>query len=260
MPFRLGTNRIGRLVVGAIPPAIPTLGLIGWFDAADYTSGATWVDKSSNGLDLTLSGTYALDASTIGGPSLDFTGGYGKSPTTALISGQAGTEYTHIEIVRPKVLATADGTFAISANNPGDDPESISGYKLFGGATEIGYLITNTGGRSARLTGIGYNTTENWFVSRRIGYDNPSLGTNPRISVGSETNALTHYSSGYASAGAYTDYDLGSAGVMMVGAGVSSGAYTTDGYYAVNVFYNRFLSDAEVDIIYDYYKTTYSLV
>jgi hypothetical protein len=259
MPFRVGTNRIGRLVVGATVTPPPSSGLIGWFDAADYTSGTTWTDKSVNGLDLTLSGTYALDASTLGGPSLNISNGFGKSATTSLISGQTGTEYTHIEIVRPKTLATADATFAISANNAGDDPESISGYKLFGGATEIGYLITNTGGRSARLTGIGYNTTETWFVSRRLGYDSPSLGTNPIISVGSENNALVHYSSGYASAGAYTDYDLGSAGVMVVAAGVSSGNYKTDGYYAVNLFYNRFLSDAEIQIVYDYYKTTYNL-
>ena len=83
MPFRLGANRIGRLVVGdSRPTPPPSSGLIGWFDAADYTSGATWTDKSVNGLDLTLSGTYALDASTLGGPSINFSNGWGNSPST----------------------------------------------------------------------------------------------------------------------------------------------------------------------------------
>ena len=263
MPFRLGTNRIGRLVVGStLPPPPPSSGLIGWFDAADYTSGATWTDKSVNGLDLTLSGTYALDVSTLGGPSLNISNGFGVSSTTALISGTTGTEYTHIEIVRPTTLATADATFAIAANNSGDDPNSISGYKL-GNSAYIGYLVTASGGKRIYLgTGANlYTTTETFFVSRRVGYDTPGLGTNPIFSVGTNLATLTHYTSSgdYTAAGAYNEYNLGSAGVMVVAAGVSSGNYKCPGYYAVNLFYDRFLSDAEVQQVYDYYKTTYSL-
>lgn len=246
--------------VGPTPP--PSSGLIGWFDASDYTSGATWVDRSANGLDLTLSGTYALDASTLGGPSINFSNGYGKSGTTSLIQGTTGTEYTHIEIVRPSTLATADATFCISANNAGDDPNSISGYKL-GNTAYIGTLLTQTGGRRSYLTSGTklYTTTETFFVARRIAYDSPSLGTNPIYSVGTNLATLTHYTSAanYTGVGAYTQYNLGSAGAMVVAAGVSNGNYQNPGRYAVNLFYNRFLSDTEVQTIYDYYSSTYSL-
>jgi len=60
---------------------IPTDGLIGWYDAADYSSGATWADRSGNNNDLTLSGTYSKDATTMGAPSVLLNTGGGLSNT-----------------------------------------------------------------------------------------------------------------------------------------------------------------------------------
>ena len=64
----LGYTRVYGAGEDRLP--IPLNGLVAWYDASDYTSGATWIDKSGNGNDLTLSGTYSLDPSTLGGPSL----------------------------------------------------------------------------------------------------------------------------------------------------------------------------------------------
>ena len=69
MPFRLGANRIGRLVVGAIPLNIPTDGLYAWWDfnnPSSYTSGSSTVtDLSGNGNNGVVGSviTTALDGS-----------------------------------------------------------------------------------------------------------------------------------------------------------------------------------------------------
>ena len=119
-------------------PVIPTSGLVGWYDADDYTSGATWVDRSGNGYDLTLSGTYAKDASTIGGPSVLFSGGVNsRGYTTATIADWTSTtEVTHIEIIRPSATTIFQGSFAIEGTN------GVSSFQ-FDGAGRI-YTWKNT--------------------------------------------------------------------------------------------------------------------
>lgn len=69
MPFRLGANRIGRLIVGEVPLNIPTDGLYAWWDfnnPSSYTAGGSTVtDLSGNGNDGVVGSviTTALDGS-----------------------------------------------------------------------------------------------------------------------------------------------------------------------------------------------------
>jgi hypothetical protein len=261
MAIRVGTTPILKMYAGpeAGPTPPPSSGLIGWFDASDYTSGATWVDRSTNGLDLTLSGTYALDASTLGGPSINFSNGWGGSPSTSLINGGAGTAYTHIEILRVATPSNFDSSFSLSAGGTGDDCNSLTGFQLSG----TGWIAVGkncSGGRQYYITSKQYNNTDTYFVSRRFEHGG-TPGSGLLGDVGTTSSGLTQYGTGGWTAWAgitSVDYALGSAGKMAV-ASVNGGNYKMPGYYAVNLFYDRFLTDVEVQTIYDYYKTTYSL-
>ena len=93
---------------------IPTGSMIAWYDASNYTSGETWIDASPNGLDLTLTGTYSKDTSTIGGDSIVFNGGYAVSQNTNLLPGVrtgGDSEFTIIEVLKLISANSAQGTF-----------------------------------------------------------------------------------------------------------------------------------------------------
>ena len=73
-------------------PTIPTSGLVAWYDPSDYTGTTTWVDRSTNGLDLTLS----ANALSYSSAYLDLKGISGISPITALLNGT--TDLTIINV------------------------------------------------------------------------------------------------------------------------------------------------------------------
>lgn len=239
-------------------PTIPTSGLIGWFDADDYTSGTTWVDKSVNGLDLTLSGTYSKDVTY--GPTILLSNAYGNSLSTSLINGDIGTEYTYIEILRPTIVANFDSSFSLSSGGTGDDCNSLTGFQAEGaGLIAVGRNCT--GGKQYYITSKQYSTTETLFVSRRFAYGG-TPGSGLVFNVGTTSQALTEYGSGAITArGGITsvEYALGAAGKMAVGS-TNGGSYKLPGYYGVSLWYDRQLTNQEVTDIYDYYKSTYSLL
>lgn len=257
--------RVGKIYVGAnqmypgiqvpLGPQIPTLGLIGWFDANDYTSGGTWTDKSGNGLNLTLGGTYSKN--TTYGPTIFFNTGYGASATTALVSGTTGTAYSHIEIMRPSAVANFVGSYCFSANAGGDDAGSVSGFQLTG--TGNVYVALNaTGGKSVQDTSYNYATTKTSFIARRFSYNDAASAVKFSVADSAGTTLTQHTGSAIAGFTNMT-YNLGAAGRIVVGASTGGGSYRMPGYYGVNLFYNRVLTDQEVTDIYNYYKSTYSL-
>jgi hypothetical protein len=162
-----GTNVVFGL--GNPPaPAIPLSGLIGWYDAADYTSGATWVDKSSNGLNLTLGGTFSKTGSipSATGPAIFFNTGYGVSAATSLITGSTGTAYSHIEIIRPSSVGNFEGSYCLSANNPGDDFGSVSGFQI----TDTGIVTCHLNNQPGAVQDQSYfyATNKTSFIARRF--------------------------------------------------------------------------------------------
>jgi len=256
MAFRLGTNRVSRLIVGStLPSPPPSSGLIGWYDADDYISGATWTDRSGNGNDLTLAGTYSKDASTMGGPSVLLNTGVATS--TVVSDWSATTEITHIEIVRLLSLSNFKGSWGLDIIGTSVEP---SGFQLGG----TGHIETWVGGGTGYyLNPQAYNTTYNQFVARRLqsGFD-PASGT-LKITYGdSSATGLTQYGVGDFTLSRVNSTVYSTTGTVTMNFGQPgglSGVYRQEGRYAVNLYYNRLLTDIEIQTIYDYYQTTYSL-
>jgi hypothetical protein len=235
-------------------PVIPTSGLVAWYDASDYTSGATWTDKSVNGLNLTLSGTFSKDTgAAMSGSSVFFSNASGITAETSLITGSTGTAYTYIEIIKPTVTGTDRGSFVIG--------DRLSNY-WFGGNGRI-YAAWGNGGLGGVYTSAqNYATTKTSFISRRISY---GFTTTSNIIVDYADSAgvsLTKYTS-FLNALGTPPYNWGAiTGAnrkLAVGAAALDGSFRVTGYYAVSILYNRSLTDAEVTQIYDSYKTTYVL-
>lgn len=248
------------------PAVVPTSGLIGWYDAADYTSGTTWVDRSSNGLNLTLSGTYSLTGSIVAGegPALLFNTAVGLSSATSLITGSVGEEYTLVQIFRPTVVGNFKGGISLINNTGGDQPLSLGSFSLDG----TGRIYTWVNGQTGFwLNSQTYSTSKTSFVARRAAYGfNNSSGLT--VSYGDDSSVpLTHYGAGNFTLGRgpypatyNTNYNLGSAGSVLIGALRTDRNFAQEGYYAVNLFYDRALTDQEIQNIYDYYKADYNLV
>ena len=118
------------------------------------------------------------------------------------------------------------------------------------------------------MTSQTYDTAKTAFVARRFTYGfNNTSGLN--VSYGDDSSvSLTHYGAGDFTLGRgpypatfNTNYNLSADGRMVVG-GFSPTAttYAAPGYYGVNLYYNRQLTDQEIQDIYDYYKSAYNLV
>jgi hypothetical protein len=232
-------------------PVIPTSGLVAWYDASDYTSGATWTDRSGNGYNLGLNNSFSKVTSPI--TAVFFNGGYGN---IALVTNWASTtDITHIEILRPTVVSNFIGTFVVQGTN------AVGSFQLDG----TGRIYTwKNGATGWYLTTQFYNTAKTAFIARRFssGYNNTgdSLVVNYADSAGV---SLTKYGSSNFALGrsGVTTYTIGGSsslgvGTIDVGAGLT---YDMPGYYGVNLFYNRKLTDQEVTDVYNYYKSAYSL-
>jgi hypothetical protein len=248
---------------GGSPPSpslIPTGSMIAWYDASDYTSGTTWVDKSSNGLDLTLNGTYSKDASTIGGESILLNTGYAVSDVTNLLPGvntSGDSEFTIIEIVKPNSISSAQGTLAMSTNAGGEDADSASTLRV--SPSDVGFVKNASGGEGFRLNNAFYDTSATSFVARRFLYGGtPGTAGGCVWGYGDTFQGLTFYTSAgdydITGAFAFVDFGSGNLGRVVIGAATYQGSYRTSGYYVASLWYNRLLSDSEIQDIYTYYQ------
>ena len=231
-------------------PVIPTSGLIAWYDANDYTSGATWTDKSGNGNNLTLNSTYSKN--TTYGPTIFFNGGWGSK--SGVSGWSATTDVTYIEIIRPTVATNFVASWSLTGTN------QVTGFQ-FGGTSLI---YTWRGGDTGwYLNTPTYGTTKTTFVARRFSSGFNDTGDSLVVDY-ADTSAisLTKYGSGNFSLGRAggTTYSLGGSVTIIVGAAETNLTYDMPGYYGVVAIYNRILTDQEITDVYDAYKTTYSLL
>lgn len=234
-------------------PVVPTSGLVAWYDASDYTSGATWTDRSGNGYNLTLVGTYAKNTSPI--ISVGFGGAYG---TVAGATNWTSTnDVTHIEILRPDAFVSSFiGTFGLQGS-----PNSIGSFEFNG----TGRIYTWVNGQTGwYLTTQNYATTKTAFIARRFSNGFNNTGDSLIVDYADSAGvSLTKYGSGNFALGRVqvngTTYTIGSSVRINVGAIENNLTYDQPGYYGANLFYNRILTDQEVTDIYNYYKSTYSL-
>jgi len=239
-------------------------GLLGWYDADDYTSGTTWTDKSGNSRDLTLdnsNGTYSKDASTISGPSILFSGG-AYAVAGAYNSSFSANEFTHIEIFRPSgTLFSNDTTFVIGS-------QTNCGSLIRYGDNIIGVYAADTGYHIPSVDQL-YSSTKTAFVTRRVlsGFNNTS---GLQISYAdSNGTSLTHYGPGdfvqYTPTGTDSTFSITASPVLWVASsgrfpsGNPTPIYNANGYYGVVLVYDGILTDEQVETIYNYYKDTYNL-
>lgn len=243
--------------IGGTDLPIPAQGGVGWYDASNYVSGSdTWVDISGQFNDLTLTGSYSLDASTMGGDSILLDPGAAES--LGVPDWATTTDLTYIEIIRPDSEGSGKGSWGLDIDPA--EPLEPSGYQFDGTNRIYTWVNTETG---FYLNAQTYLTGSNNFVARRLssGFN----GTTLKVSYGnSDAVGLTHYGSGSFTLGrgGSTTYPSSSQCTMWIGrpGELTEDLYGMTGNYAVGIFYNRLLSDAEIEAVYNYYSSSYSLV
>jgi len=243
--------------IGGTNLPIPSEGAVGWFEASNYESGSgTWPDISGQFNDLVFTGSYSLDASTMGGASILLDPGAGESLS---VSDWANTtDITYIEIIRPDSEGSGKGSWGLDIG-PAESLEPM-GYQFDGTNRIYTWVNTATG---FYLNAQTYLTGSNNFVARRLssGFNGNTL----QVSYGnSDAVSLTHYGSGSFTLGrgGATTYPSSSDCSMKIGrpGDLGEAVYGMTGNYAVGIYYNRILSDAEIEAVYNYYSSSYSLV
>lgn len=236
------------------PSPIPLEGLVAWYDAEDYVSGTTWVDRSVNAYNLTIAGAGVPTKVTVGGPFVEFTNNRAYT-ANSITQYSATNDITYIEIVRD--LFGYDDTqiasFALNGSSYG-----VSSY-MFDGTNSVYTYSTN--GKGWYLNGKSYNYLYTDFVARRIvtGFSNTSPEL--KVSWADSFASLVHYGAGSftSGGGGASTYDLQSPTQFVLGATGAGGAFPMAARYGVSILYNRLLSDSEIDQIYEYYKPIYAL-
>ena len=250
------------------PTDIP--GLVFKFEAnsTDYTQVGglgTWDDSSGNGNDLTFLGAgtsaTALDT-TLGYDAVKVEGSVTRGVTNTVNNWSSTTEVTNIEIIRPIFSGFLRSTFGLQGTN------NVSSMPPTSQSTnKIGVLRDSQPDTGAfwRLN-TSYNSSTTAFIARRIdtGFNNTS---NLNISYGDDISVpLTHYGPGSFTrdtemASGVSTYSLGTSTYFTLAniRDSASSARCWSGYYMASLTYNRILTEAEIEIIYNYYKSTYSL-
>ena len=236
--------------------------LLGWYDANDYISGTAWTDRASNLGDLTLRGNYTHDTTTLSNASFLFetgsapnydNGGGAESEFTDSISWDDEVSFTYIEILQPLPNIHTGSSF-----------EFISGTQVRGYTDSDSIRTTATGnGVSYVLDPQSYTPEKTMFVARRV--KNLYSNANDKLQVSYADNSsvpLTHYGAGNFT---QTGGPVSEANyiftflTLRVGFG-SSALRTYPGYYVASLAYNSFLTDDEINLVYQYYKPLYGLV
>jgi len=232
------------------PTGIPTSGLVAWYDAADYTSGFQWADRSGNNYTIFLNGTFSKVASPITAVYLN--NGWANF-TSGVPNWGSATAVTHVEIIRPTVVANFAGTFAIIGTN------TVSSFQFDG----TGRIYTWVNGKTGfYLNGRTYATTKTAFIARRFSSGFTNTGNTLIVDYADSAGvSLTKYGSGNFILGraGNTTYTLGLNSKMNIGSAENNVVYDNPGYYGANLYYNRILTDSEITRIYNYYKPLYSL-
>lgn len=262
--------------VGDNKPDAPGLipNLVAWYDASDYTTGSYWYDRSGNNLTLELKTppayptaiskiTVPIEAVWFSKSEANAGGGWGYS--TGWGSFFTSSDLTYIEIYQPypNLLNTNDSTFGIGFDHPVGSERLCSTGSIGVSVNEPfvgdnGYAL----GTGCGVETYQYKYGETVFIARRVssGFNNTS-GLN--ISYANDNGtSLVHLGPGnfYEQSTGTTSYSMvGGSDDFVLGSRKDGPTYDAPGYYAVSITYDRILSDAEIQTIYDYYKTTYSL-
>jgi len=250
-------------------------GLVAWYDAADYATGNYWYDKSGNNLTLELKsppahpGSFSkvnvpIEALWFSKSEANVGGAHGYS--SGWESYFNSSDLTYIEIYQPYpnfTLTTTDSTFAIGFNNPVSSERLCSTNSI--GVSVNTPFVSDNGyalGTACGVETYQYQYAETVFIARRVqsGFDNTS---GLSISYANDNGtSLVHLGPGnfyQQSTGGTTYTMVGGGGDFVLGSRQDNQNQDAPGYYAVSITFNRILSDAEIQTVYDYYKDRYSL-
>ena len=115
---------------GGTPTDIP--GLVAWYDPSDYVAGTTtWADRSTNGLDLTLSSTTSKS-----GNYVVMNGITGISPSTSLLSDT--TDLTILQMAYAGLNTLGDATWSIGE---GKVSSRVNEWKQDNGASATNWAV-----------------------------------------------------------------------------------------------------------------------
>jgi len=219
---------------------IPTSGMTGWYDAATSTIGTsggqpTISDVSGNNNNVGLGASSPVYSATgfASKPSLYCTGGSTISFDDADYSGGSGV-----------------GSMYLIMTN-----EYTNDYQASFINQPVLWVLRNHGASS--LSAMNYSNSHTTNAVLRVNktdVPNPTaVGSNPTytglLQNGSSSNIIDDkmHSIGI------TNVDFGVSGVRVFGGGV----LPATGHFRTILFYNRNLSNAEMDQLHDYYKTIY---
>lgn len=271
--YGVGENRPEPISPGNIT------GLTAWYEAEDYTNGSgTWSDKSGNGYILSISESYATGVN----PFYDYRP---ATTTKATISGGTYVDFPKVEVLYGKFantenvvteLANATEITLIQIRTLADRGTGASGYRAWGfgifngfegssandGASErIGMTV---GGQpdpdGVEVNAIDYGTTNPVFTSYRV--TSPFSATNGNVIVDYATTSTSFTrTTDFTQIGADpTTFAINASPNIFIAEGSKDSnptqRDTNMGVYAV---WPRILTDEEIEGVYNYYKSTYSL-
>lgn len=257
-PFTISTVDTGYNIINTnysitvnpaidVPLTISNLQL--FLDANTYTSGTSWVDRSTNGYNFTINSTAF--SNTGGIPHMNFEGSYGAAKRIVNSTLTDITAYANATIIvfssilnsttNPRTLirgASADHQVLVQggSNILGMYDNNVAGYILttFDVSTLPNYttkfnMLVFKLSTSSPYYQFKYNNTSTWYTL---------------------TNASATFNNGFCVVGAHHD------GTANMGTANFSQYW---GKIAMFMYYSRHLTDAEITSIYSFYQTKYSI-
>lgn len=238
MPFRLGANRISRLVVGAVNPPF-SQDLVRWYDAENPGSSpsSTWEDLSG-----TQNGTVNTNVSYVSATPAyyDFAGTTGADPDNTITYGAnpftGTTPHTIIGWCNPDVVSNMVWQFT----GENDNAKKIVFSFLNANAMRLEWQ-----GGGDTLSGLSYSTGT-WA---QYAYSfNGTTVSDITCYINTTSSSLTNT----------TTLNLGST-ALQSGDQPNNPNQVYNGKLGVFLAYNRAFSSSEIEEVYEYYRTRYGV-
>lgn len=221
--------------------------LVLWLDATNTSSysgsGTVWYDRSGNGNNFNILASAYNSGGAV--KYMDFNGSYGCAKNTADISISSATGVTFC--VWTRVLSSTANWRTLTRSYVNDHHVIIEagGYQI-GMYDNNGAGFLGSGFYQNQLPNFG---TSNWVVifwrwQNSDPYYQISYNNTPDIIRGSISSASANFDGGFGSIGAYHEANTNPA----------SGSQWW-GDISVFMMYNKFLTNSECLVNYNYYKT-----
>lgn len=215
---------------------IPTSGMTGWYDADLSTIG-------TSGSQITISDVSGSNNNAgVGNGSLVHSAtGFASKPS--IYSASGNVTYIDFSDANYSGVSGVGSMYIIMTNEQTNDYQAAS-------IVNPAWKLRNNGSSTLRAMGVAHSGTTNAVLRvNKTNVPNPTAVG----SASAYTTLIDSYTDRMHSIG-ITNVDFGTSGARVAG-GISSFDYV--GHFRAILFYNRNLSNAEMDQLHDYYKTIY---